>query len=114
MLAAKQYKGRVMTDSSPKKSKPNEARLVTGLFLDRDSAERAYQAVTELGYAHGDVNMVMSDATRNHANSYWLRSIGASHSRSTRNLGSARLTHTGPLRRSTRQICDETPPVSAW
>ncbi|HWZ48122.1 MAG TPA: hypothetical protein VNX00_07890 [Herbaspirillum sp.] len=53
-----------MIDSSLKKSKPNETRLVTGLFLDRDSAERAYQAVTELGYKHADVNLVMSDNTR--------------------------------------------------
>lgn len=53
-----------MIDSSLKKSKHNEARLVTGLFLDRDSAERAYQAVTELGYEHSDVNLVMSDDTR--------------------------------------------------
>jgi hypothetical protein len=37
---------------------------VTGLFRDRDSAERAYQAVTERGYTSNDVNLVMSDATR--------------------------------------------------
>lgn len=37
---------------------------VTGLFRDRDSAERAYQAVTERGYNSNDVNLVMSDTTR--------------------------------------------------
>lgn len=37
---------------------------VTGLFRDRDSAERAYQSVTERGYTSDDVNLVMSDATR--------------------------------------------------
>jgi hypothetical protein len=37
---------------------------VTGLFRDRDSAERAYQSVTERGYTGNDVNLVMSDDTR--------------------------------------------------
>ena len=38
--------------------------LVTGLFRDRDSAERAYQAVSDRGYGKDDVNLVMSDETR--------------------------------------------------
>jgi hypothetical protein len=38
-------------------------RMVTGLFNDRDSAERAYNAVTERGYSKDDVNLVMSDET---------------------------------------------------
>lgn len=42
-------------------SNPN---LVTGLFRDRDAAERAYQAATERGYNRDDVNLVMSDETR--------------------------------------------------
>ena len=41
-----------------------ESRLVTGLFRDRDSAERAYQSVTERGYGKDDVSLVMSDETR--------------------------------------------------
>jgi hypothetical protein len=41
-----------------------DSPYVTGLFRDRDSAERAYQAVTERGYDRDDVNLVMSDATR--------------------------------------------------
>lgn len=40
-----------------------EQQIVTGLFRDRDSAERAYQAVTDRGYVRDDVNLVMSDAT---------------------------------------------------
>ncbi|MBL4951768.1 hypothetical protein JK635_05880, partial [Neobacillus sp. YIM B02564] len=40
-------------------------RMVTGLFNDRDSAERAYNAVSERGYTKDDVNLVMSDETRN-------------------------------------------------
>jgi hypothetical protein len=39
-------------------------RMVTGLFNDRDSAERAYQAVSDRGYTRDDVNLVMSDETR--------------------------------------------------
>lgn len=43
---------------------PTEQRVVTGLFNDRDSAERAYQSVTSHGYDNNDVNLVMSDETR--------------------------------------------------
>ncbi len=39
-------------------------RMVTGLFRDRDSAERAYQSISDRGYAREDVNVVMSDDTR--------------------------------------------------
>ena len=42
----------------------NQKPLVTGLFRDRDSAERAYQSVTERGYTKDDVNLAMSDETR--------------------------------------------------
>ncbi|CAH0348835.1 hypothetical protein [Aquabacterium sp. CECT 9606] len=38
--------------------------FVTGLFKDRDSAERAYQSLSERGYTKDDVNLVMSDDTR--------------------------------------------------
>jgi hypothetical protein len=38
--------------------------IVTGLFRDRDSAERAYQVVVERGYDTSDINLVMSDETR--------------------------------------------------
>jgi hypothetical protein len=41
-----------------------ESQMVTGLFRDRDSAERAYQSITERGYDRDDVNVVMSDETR--------------------------------------------------
>ena len=39
-------------------------RMVTGLFPDRMSAERAYESVAERGYAKDDVNLVMSDEAR--------------------------------------------------
>jgi hypothetical protein len=39
-------------------------RMITGLFSDGQSAERAYQACVERGYAMGEVNVVMSEDTR--------------------------------------------------
>ena len=39
-------------------------RMVTGLFRDRDSAERAYGSLSERGYGKDDVNLLMSDETR--------------------------------------------------
>lgn len=38
--------------------------MLTGLFRDRESAERAYQSLSERGYDKKDVNLVMSDDTR--------------------------------------------------
>jgi hypothetical protein len=38
--------------------------MVTGMFRDRDSAERAYGALSTRGYTDRDVNLVMSDDTR--------------------------------------------------
>ncbi len=42
----------------------NNDRYLTGLFPDRDSAERAYQGVVDRGYKSDDINLVMSDDTR--------------------------------------------------
>jgi uncharacterized protein YjbJ (UPF0337 family) len=39
-------------------------RMVTGLFHDRDSAERAYGSLSTRGYSKDDVNLLMSDETR--------------------------------------------------
>jgi hypothetical protein len=39
--------------------------LVTGLFPDRESTEAAYNAAQTRGYSKDDVNLVMSDETRN-------------------------------------------------
>ncbi|CAM5798310.1 hypothetical protein [Rhizobacter fulvus] len=38
--------------------------LMTGLFPDRESAEKGYNALTERGYSNDDVNVAMSDETR--------------------------------------------------
>lgn len=39
--------------------------IVSGLFRDRQSAECAYQVISSRGYNRDDVNVMMSDATRN-------------------------------------------------
>jgi hypothetical protein len=38
--------------------------MMTGLFRDRDSAERAYGSLTSRGYSNDDINVLMSDETR--------------------------------------------------
>lgn len=40
------------------------ANIMTGLFRDRESAERAYTRLNERGYGKDDVNLMMSDETR--------------------------------------------------
>lgn len=41
------------------------SEVVTGMFKDRESAERAYNSLTERGYTKDDINIIMSDETRN-------------------------------------------------
>lgn len=41
-----------------------QSRMVTGLFNDRESAERAYQSFTGRGYSNEEANVIMSDETR--------------------------------------------------
>ena len=40
------------------------SRMVTGLFNDRESAERAYQSAIDRGYNKDDVDLIMSDDAR--------------------------------------------------
>lgn len=42
-----------------------ENKVVTGLFRDRDSAERAYGSLTSRGYSKDDIDLMMTDDTRN-------------------------------------------------
>jgi len=51
-----------MTDSTG--ATTGRSRMVTGLFKDRDSAERAYGSLSTRGYGKDDLNMIMSDDTR--------------------------------------------------
>jgi hypothetical protein len=46
-----------MTDKSA------EPTIVTGLFKDRESAEKAYRSVSERGYDTRDINLAMSEET---------------------------------------------------
>lgn len=45
-------------------SAEGRSRLVTGMFRDRESAERAYGSLASRGYSKDDVNLLMSDETR--------------------------------------------------
>jgi uncharacterized protein YjbJ (UPF0337 family) len=70
----KEATGAVTGDRSLERSGTQEAstgaarqrsnRMVTGLFRDRESAERAYGSLSERGYGKDDVNLIMSDDTR--------------------------------------------------
>jgi len=46
------------------KTREKQNRMLTGLFNDRESAERAYTSAKNRGYTHDDVNVLMSDKTR--------------------------------------------------
>jgi hypothetical protein len=46
------------------KSQPEDSRFVTALFRSPDAAERAYRAAVALGYKDADINVVVSDTTR--------------------------------------------------
>jgi len=41
-----------------------ESGLLTGMFNDRDSSERAYKSLRDRGYSDDDINVMMSDETR--------------------------------------------------
>ncbi len=41
------------------------SRTVHGLFRDRDSAERFYGSLSSRGYGRDDINLLMSEDTRN-------------------------------------------------
>ncbi|HEV2802304.1 MAG TPA: CsbD family protein [Pyrinomonadaceae bacterium] len=52
------------TESASGAARQRSNRMVTGLFRDRDSAERAYGSLSTRGYGKDDVNLLMSDETR--------------------------------------------------
>jgi len=41
-----------------------EKRMITGMFRDRESTERAYNMLHERGYTDDEINLIMSDETR--------------------------------------------------
>jgi hypothetical protein len=42
----------------------SEKRMLTGMFADRESTEKAYNSLHEKGYTKDDINLIMSDDTR--------------------------------------------------
>jgi hypothetical protein len=52
---------KAMTNAASSSADP---KMITGLFRDGESVERAYQSVAQRGYDTADINMVMSDDTR--------------------------------------------------
>ena len=46
------------------KVRQGENQMLTGLFKDRESAEKAYSSVRSRGYNDDDVNLLMADKTR--------------------------------------------------
>lgn len=63
------------TDGVRANSTAGRSRLVTGLYSNRDDAERAYSDLTTRhGYQPADVNVLMSDETRK---KYWNSDINA-------------------------------------
>jgi hypothetical protein len=49
---------------TPKHGTSTEYELLTGTFRDRESAERAYDALVRRGYSNDEINVLMSDQTR--------------------------------------------------
>ena len=41
-----------------------ESRILTALFHNREGAERAYRSLRDRGYSDKEINILMSDATR--------------------------------------------------
>ncbi len=50
--------------SSTYGSSTGNSGMLTGMFRDRDSTERAYSSLRERGYNDDDVNLMMADSTR--------------------------------------------------
>lgn len=59
-----EYKKDTVTEGSAGAARSRENRMLTGLFRDRESAERAYRGLTDRGYGKDDINLLMSDDTR--------------------------------------------------
>jgi hypothetical protein len=49
-------------------SQTRESGILSGMFTDKDSSERAYRSLRDRGYADDDINVITSDETRN---KYW-------------------------------------------
>lgn len=54
----------ISAGNAPDAGGSTDKSLLTGMFSDRDQAERGYQALTSRGYDAKDIDLVMSDDTR--------------------------------------------------
>ena len=52
------------TKNMDNQNQTSNRRLVTGMFSDKVSAERAYNSLESRGYSKDDVHLIMSDDTR--------------------------------------------------
>jgi len=77
-----------LTGSSSVSGNTGSSRMMTGMFRDRESAERAYNSLSSRGYSKDDVNLVMSDDTRK-------RHFGDDDDSSNTELGTKALEGTG-------------------
>jgi hypothetical protein len=56
--------GGTYSTSGTNTTSTSDKRILTGMFRDRDSAERAYNSLSSRGYTHDDVDIIMSDDAR--------------------------------------------------
>jgi len=52
------------TTTSTTRTSTGDKRILTGMFKDRESAEKAYNSALSRGYTKDDLNLMMSDKTR--------------------------------------------------
>jgi hypothetical protein len=55
------FKGNNMNNQA---TSPKESRMLTGMFRDKDSTEGAYRSLRDRGYADDEINVMMSNETR--------------------------------------------------
>lgn len=53
-----------MEENQMGKNNTTDRGMLTGMFRDRESTENAYNTLQERGYSKDDINLVMSDETR--------------------------------------------------
>ncbi|MBK7705584.1 MAG: hypothetical protein IPN69_07550 [Acidobacteria bacterium] len=53
-----------MSNSTTAATQPEKLDVLTGLFNDKETAERAYHSAISRGYTNDEVNLMMSDFTR--------------------------------------------------
>ncbi len=61
---ARQENNDVLGDNTGTARATSGSGMVTGMFRNRDDAEKAYGSMTSRGYSHDDVNVLMADNTR--------------------------------------------------